>query len=658
MAEPLHAQPTESGFPGVPEQSDAALDRAPRWFWSVLAGILLLGLIGRLLLIRSYVAANPLAQALIGDAATYWDWAGRIAAGQLTEKVPFFSAPLYPYFLGLVRALGGTLTTVYVVQAVMDLTTAVLLACTARTRWSAGTGLIAAALFLVLEDAASFTLRVLSCSLHLLLVAWVWSQLVAAQRQLSIQRGITLGVALGLLCLAYPPALLLVLVVGPWLVWQFGLSARVVARAAVPVAVALLCVAPATWHNWRASGAFFPIQALSSVTLRLGNAPGASGTYTEIPELSRDRQAMCADAARICSRATGASCSWRETDDYFRRLVWDDWRAQPAAAVKLAGRKLYWFLTGRHYGDLYQPTGEKLYGLTPGLGTAAPLATAWLIGPGLVGLGLLLRRPVRHAPEWALFVLPLAIVVGFWYSPRYRIPAVPTLVVAAAWALAQAFQWRKHWVAAVAVVLASGLAVALVRANEAAGFDRVQSRGIAMALIKKERFAEAERILRPLWEQRPESASAASDIGYVLQKQGRIEDALRYFTQAIALNPDNLDIRWMYAECLLHAAKWSEAVDSLSLYVAQRPDELEAQYDLGIALASLRRYDEARTHLEQAERKDPRHAEVLYALGLVHARQGHVDDAVKYLNRALEVAPNHAKARRELERLTRGAPGG
>ena len=69
-----------------------------------------------------------------------------------------------------------------------------------------------------------------------------------------------LGAVLGLLCLAYPPAGILVVVVAPWLFWQSRRRFVDAVRAAVPVGLATIVIAPATIHNWYASdGDLWPV---------------------------------------------------------------------------------------------------------------------------------------------------------------------------------------------------------------------------------------------------------------------------------------------------------------------------------------------------------------------------------------------------------------
>ena len=63
-----------------------------------------------LLLRLAYVAqawSVPTMQVPLGDAHSYFDWSARIAAGEWWQGRIFYQAPLYPYFLALVRLTGG-----------------------------------------------------------------------------------------------------------------------------------------------------------------------------------------------------------------------------------------------------------------------------------------------------------------------------------------------------------------------------------------------------------------------------------------------------------------------------------------------------------------------------------------------------------------------
>jgi hypothetical protein len=119
-------------------RSAPVLDRieikSSRRFWLYLAGLCIVALLFRLAILDEFLRKNPVAERPWMDAWVYWEMAGKLAAGGWSDGSPFLSAPLYPYFLGVIRTVGGDLLAVYVVQLVMHLATAVLIGWTARRR--------------------------------------------------------------------------------------------------------------------------------------------------------------------------------------------------------------------------------------------------------------------------------------------------------------------------------------------------------------------------------------------------------------------------------------------------------------------------------------------------------------------------------------------
>ena len=155
--------------------------------------------------------------ASINDARVYWEWAGDIAAGKLVLTIRSFPHRCTRHLLGGLRWLGGQLTSVYVLQMLADLAAVVLLGWTCRRRFGAGVALGAVALYLLLLEPASAMLRVLASSLHLLLVVAAWAALVYVQERQSWPRLLAAGAALGLLTVAFAPAILLLPMVAIWL---------------------------------------------------------------------------------------------------------------------------------------------------------------------------------------------------------------------------------------------------------------------------------------------------------------------------------------------------------------------------------------------------------------------------------------------------------
>ena len=601
-----------------PPRAPAAAVPPPSWharhFALGLSLILLAGLLAHGLILGDYVLHSPLARAPLNDAETYWDWAGRIASGQLLQHTPFFSAPLYPYLLGLVRALGGTLTTTYVLQMLARLATAFLLACVCRRRFGAGVGLLAAGLFLLLQEPASFSLRILTTSLQLVLVALTWAALVWLQARPTVARCLAAGLLLGLMCLADAAALLLVPVVAVWLFWQSSRRTRDAGRAALLVVAAGVAITPATLHNWHASGDFFLIRSASGLALLQGNQPGSQGVYTPVPGVSILRSVMHDDAARVYRAATGQRPTWQTVDRYFRDQALQYWRPQPLRILPLIARKLYLFLSSQNYGDIYQPASEIAAGQNRFL-RLAPLPTPWLLAPALVGLVLLLRRPVVHAPEWLLFAAPLLVVAIFFFSPRYRAPALPLGAVLATYAIARALHVRTHRWTTVAVGAALAAGIALGPINQAAGLDLV------------------------------DPSSAFFNLASAQYPLGQTEAALQNWRAGLKLAPADADRRITLGDALLALGRSAEALAEFQAARAQRPDDPPLLVRIATVLCQQRRMDAAGALLTEAVARHPADPDLLAALADVHEALGQVEQSHQLYARALAAAPDHAALR-------------
>lgn len=373
----------------------------------------------RVAMLVDFARSNPLAEYVGGDAGFYWESAGRIAQGSVAAG-PLQTAPLYPYFLAAVRYLGGGLTSVFILQNLIHLVTALILGWTVRRRIGVTAALIAMVLFFSLTEPAFRANRLLPSTLQLLLVTGL---LAAAQSFMERPRAavaLVVGLLTGLFALTYPAAMILIPLVALWLLTtrispidERPLSAekREASRtnrltiAIVGAAGALAPVSSSSLHNWRACGEFIPITAHAGITMHLGNTDGSTGIYTAVMGVRTFKKTQSQDTGRVFASAHGRRGSHREVDRFFRQKGTAYLRADPGRAARLMARKLYWFWSGRFYSDIYHPALEQDAGLLHLL-SLAPLPTAWLMGSTLVGFVLLRRRNRLCVLDLAMFLLP------------------------------------------------------------------------------------------------------------------------------------------------------------------------------------------------------------------------------------------------------------
>lgn len=528
-----------------------------------------------------------------GDAAEYWSWSEQIAAGHFVGSTPFLSAPLYPYFLALLRACGGGLLTVYLVQALLRSLTAYLLFRAATRRFShPGYGLAAALLFLLLLEPAFYSARILNCELQLALLAGLLLALPWAEEQRSHRRLALAGVLLGLNILANPSMLLLLPALPLWLGWRGRPALR---SLAVVACAAILTFVPATLHNYLATRGsaggpeLILVSAQSGVTYAHGNGPGAIGVYGGIPGLSQIRANQNQEAYEAARAATGRA-GWKSTDRYFRGKAVDWLLANPAEALALHLRKLAFLAFGQDYGDLYNITLESRDAELPRATSPTSLIqTGWLLPAALVGAVFLIRARGRRAwPEAALLALPCLVVLIFWFSPRYRMPLIPAACLLAPYGFLRLARLPSKRLAAAGI-----LALLLI---PAAGRAAMSFSGLD----------DAERF-RPEYEYH---------IGYELWLGGRHEAAIPRLTNALeaGFEPATVYETLGRAHMALGRqsddagkkdaadAMYAQALKELGRCLELDPQQLDVWVTRGNLLTRLGQTEKARRHLEEAAR--------------------------------------------------------
>ncbi|MFO1012052.1 MAG: tetratricopeptide repeat protein [Planctomycetota bacterium] len=588
--------------------------------------------------------SNPFARDPLNDARVYWDWAGDLAAGHWIGGAPYFSAPLYPHLAGIVRAFGGDLLALYVAQACVHLATAALLFRIGLRRAGLAAATTAALAWVLLDDAGYSTARVLNGGVQCLTVVWLLDRALGFQERRSAASAALLGLALGLATLANPVLLALIPLAAAWCAWIAPAGAR--AKPALACAlVALASIAPATVHNALASGEFVPVSAQAGVTFFHGNAPGADGTYKPIPGVSTDRIKQNLDARELVRGETDGS--WNATSSAWFRRGLAFWRAEPGAAIELAGRKLWWFLTGRNYGDIYLPVLENEEGFSRSE-RFAPLPAAWLAFPALVAAAFLLRDARRRGPELLLLLVPLATVVVFWYSPRYRLPAMPVaclLVACAFFGPGGALRRVACGVALVAAMLAGPL-------NTALHFDDPESTRAqyeyhaGKALADEDRLAEAARRFRAAVRLGHAEANAA--LGDVLRRQGRPSDALELLRDNALRQPTSSFARRSLAVALAQAREFPAARAEFEAAIALDPNDWESLSGLGGVFYELGDLTKAAETLRKALRVRPEMDGAHYNLGVVLEAQNDLENAALEYAAALQLNPELARAAHKL----------
>lgn len=584
--------------PASPPQAEPR--RAGRGFWLAAAALVAVALLLRLAMLDEHWTSHPIAHEPWSDGQIYWEDAGRIAAGEFHPPTPFLSAPLYPYFAACIRAAGGDLWTLYVVQLGLHLVTALLIAHIAGRWYGPAAGLVALSVFLALSEPAQSVLRVLGNTVQLLIVtllAWRWTALADGQL-LSRSAGFNafaVGLLIGLLALTYPAAMLLVPVFAAWVWWRGGGRLPAGLRAVGSIAAAGVLIALPTIHNYRASGDLIVISAHGGITLRQGNGPISRGVFTYVADIDPDRRRMHESAAAVFVRKHGRPGSWAEIDAHFRHEVTRFWAEQPLTALILFGRKLFWFASSVNYDDLTPLPLEREAGL--GLRSwLAPLPSAWILGAAAAGLIALIRTRRSFAPALFLLVLPLVTVLVFFYTPRYRLPAVPIACVLTGYAASRAARQRVPLPVAGLIVATPAVLTMVSVALDYDTVGRLRSAYRASLLPALVDFGDArlrhadQASARAAYERalrlQPRYGRAQRRLGVLHAQSGADESAERAFRVALVINPADPHAHRHLYNLLIRQERYTDAVDTLRRLIDTEPETPEPTLYLAWLLAT------------------------------------------------------------------------
>jgi len=440
--------------------------RRPFSFWLCLWGAVAFGI--RLLNVGYIVRALGTAQIL--DAAYYQDvaWAllGRQALPSLSGEVAFANLG-YPYFLSCFFAMGASPTHVIVFQAVLGAATAMLVGIVAGDLFGEERiGLWAAGLYAFYAPAIFYDGLLLIPSLSAFLAALLAWSLARALRLGSLPMCALAGLAIGLSALLRASQLLL-LPFALALITQLRVAP---ARARWPALATLflgtaVCIAPVVVRQRLDSQHWIPLTANSGMNFWVGNHPGATGGYADVPFLgvskggdfqhviARERDRFLGEARR---RSGSPELSLAGADRFWWRETGRAIANAPGEWLRALGRKS--LLVTNNYELRTNASFDFMEQVSPVL-RWDPLRFGALAILAAFGASELLRSrgdavdPCAGRVLGTLVAVPLITCWVFFVSGEYRHAAAPALVPLGAFGLVRletVFEtWRaKRWTSA------------------------------------------------------------------------------------------------------------------------------------------------------------------------------------------------------------------
>ncbi len=608
----------------------------------IFAAILFAAIVARAIFLVE-LERSELGDVLSLDSQLYYDVARDISGGGSPPQGAFIFNPLYPAFLVVIFKLFGVgLLVPRIVQLAIGLFTIVLVYLAGRRlapaawegkRRGEAIALVAATITALYAQFVLYEGMLLASTLEIFFFTASFALALALDDDLKGERtvklggrrvppwasGLVLGVLLGAGALARPNLFLLLVAAVPVWLWARHRTARGwLIPAAALVAGAAIFLAPPIVYNAKATGRLVPVTANGGFNFFLGNGPGSTGVFRPPADMRSSMKGVSEDAKTKAEVETGRSMTQAEVSEYYFRKTLEYIADNPAAWLRLLGKKLVLFF------NVDVPDMPNVFYCMNSCRVLTFLFLPFqVIAPLAVCGFLIMLRVGRNRSVVTLFVACAVVsVVAFYANARYRLPATPILILLASffavWAAREISRRRLKRLAGM-----SALAVAL--------YLLVSSRPIVEL----------------------NDGATYSFLGKYYAENNEEAKAQEAFAEAYRANPNKVEAIVSYARILRQRGENQEAADMFARAYARSPRFPLVAVEYGMALDRLgRREDAKRLYVEGSSADRPmERALACRLLARSAIAEGDESEAIRWVKRALVEVPGEPELTKMLKEL-------
>jgi tetratricopeptide (TPR) repeat protein len=157
-------------------------------------------------------------------------------------------------------------------------------------------------------------------------------------------------------------------------------------------------------------------------------------------------------------------------------------------------------------------------------------------------------------------------------------------------------------------------------------------------------YTDTETLYQTTILKNPDCWMAHYNLGILLGKMGRTDEAMAHYQKTLELNPKHAKAHNNLGLLLAMMGRTDEAMIHFQKALELNPKHVEAHNNLGILLAKMGRTDEAMVHFQKALELNPNYADAHNNLGNLLTNKGQLDEAMAHFQKALELNPNYGNA--------------
>jgi tetratricopeptide (TPR) repeat protein len=168
--------------------------------------------------------------------------------------------------------------------------------------------------------------------------------------------------------------------------------------------------------------------------------------------------------------------------------------------------------------------------------------------------------------------------------------------------------------------------------------------GMGTVLQRSGRLEEAVKAFDKAAQLKPDAVEPWKYLGTVLADLNRRDQAVSCFQRAVALNPSDWDAADKSATLLFQLGRLEEALSCFKICNAVRPGRASTLHMLALTKFGLDQYEDALADITRAQALDPNNADICNNVGAVLQRLGRDAEALPWFEQALILRPNYTAA--------------
>lgn len=165
---------------------------------------------------------------------------------------------------------------------------------------------------------------------------------------------------------------------------------------------------------------------------------------------------------------------------------------------------------------------------------------------------------------------------------------------------------------------------------------------LGVEMVRQGKLDDAIAHFQNAVKYKPDDFAAHNDLGSALFQQGRTAEAIVQFQDAVKNDPIYEAAHYNLGVALMQAGRTNDARSEFEKILQLNPSNAEAEYQLATALRLTGRPEEAKAHYEKAEQLRPGLDESVYNLGNDYLQQGKTADAMNQYEESLRLNSNNA----------------